>query len=117
MPTARFTTLLGIPDRTYRHWQARARAGHPPKGPWPTPAREANRQVIFGLAREHPAWGHRKGWGMARNAGHRVTTSTVLRILDDENLLLRADYQRERRQLAAARKAAFAAPPTGPNQV
>jgi putative transposase len=32
-------------------------------------------------------------------------------------LLLAADYQRERRQLAAARKAAFVNPPTSPNQV
>lgn len=43
--------------------------------------------------------------------------STVLRILDGEGLLLRADYQRERRQLAQQRRAAFAAPPTGPNMV
>ncbi len=53
---------------------------------------------------------------MAPHGGHRVATSTVLRILDEGNLLLKADHQRERRQLAA-RKAAFAAAPTGPNQV
>jgi transposase InsO family protein len=41
----------------------------------------------------------------------------VLRILDEEGLLLKADYQRERRRLAQARKVAFAAPPSGPNQV
>ena len=41
----------------------------------------------------------------------------MLRILDDAGLLLKADYQRERRQLAQQRKAAFAAPPTGPNMV
>jgi hypothetical protein len=49
--------------------------------------------------------------------GMSVAMSTVLRILDDRGLLLKADYQRERRQLAQARKAAFAAPPTGPNMV
>ena len=54
---------------------------------------------------------------MARHAGHSVSPSTVLRILDTEGLLLKADYQRERRELAKQRKAAFAAPPTGPNQV
>jgi len=54
---------------------------------------------------------------MARHAGHRLSASTVLRILAEEDLLLKADYQRERRNLAQARKAAFAAPPTGPNQV
>jgi transposase InsO family protein len=32
-------------------------------------------------------------------------------------LLLEASYQRERRRLAAERKAAFCEPPTGPNQV
>jgi putative transposase len=41
----------------------------------------------------------------------------VLLILDDEGLLLKAHYQRERRQLAQARRAAFADTPTGPNQV
>ncbi|MGL5443714.1 MAG: hypothetical protein ACRDDJ_14730, partial [[Mycobacterium] stephanolepidis] len=35
----------------------------------------------------------------------------------DEGLLLPANYQRQRRQLAQARKAAFAAAPTGPDQV
>jgi putative transposase len=54
---------------------------------------------------------------MARHHGHAVTASTVLRILDEKGPLLKADYQRERRQLAAARRAAFTAPPTGPNQV
>ena len=41
----------------------------------------------------------------------------MLRILRDEGLILPAHYQRERRQLAARRKAAFAVEPTGPNQV
>ena len=49
--------------------------------------------------------------------GHQLTTSTVLRILDEEGLVLKADYQRARRALATARRAAFAAPPTGPNMV
>jgi hypothetical protein len=43
--------------------------------------------------------------------------STVLRLLREEGLLLEPSYQRERRQLAARRKAAFAVEPTGPNQV
>jgi transposase InsO family protein len=65
----------------------------------------------------HPAWGHRKVWAMCRYDGHRVSQATVLRCLRDEGLLLPAAYQRERRQLAARRKAAFAVEPTGPNQV
>ena len=29
MPTTRFCALVGIPERTYRRWQAHARAGRP----------------------------------------------------------------------------------------
>lgn len=58
--------------------------------------------------------GHRKVWAMCRYDGHRVGESTVLRLLRDEGLLLEANYQRERRQHAARRKAAFATEPTGP---
>jgi len=117
MPTTRFCELFGIPERTYRRWQTRAVAGRLVKGPWPRPARECHREVIVALATAHPAWGHRKIWAMARHGRHAVTPSTVLRILDDEGLLLKADYQRERRRLAQQRRAAFAEPPTGPNQV
>jgi transposase InsO family protein len=41
----------------------------------------------------------------------------VLRLLREEGLLPEANYQRERRRLAARPKAAFAVEPTGPNQV
>ncbi len=77
----------------------------------------AHRDAIVGLATQHPAWGHRKIWAVARHGGHRVSQSSVLRILDEAGLLLKVDYQRERRQFAQQRKAAFAAPPTGPNMV
>jgi putative transposase len=117
MPTARFCRLIGIPERSYRRWQARSRYGQLSRGPWPRPARERSREVVVALAGAHPAWGHRKIWAMARHSGQQVTMSTVLRILDDAGLLLKADYQRERREQARQRKAAFAAPPTGPNQV
>src|SRR5687768_5286078 len=84
----------------------------------PRPTREVvPRHLVADLARKHPAWGHRKIWAMARHDGHQLTMSTVLRILRDEGLLLEASYQRERRRLAAERKAAFCEPPTGPNQV
>lgn len=69
------------------------------------------------MASKHPAWGHRKIWAMVRHDGHLVSPSTVLRIMADEGLLLRADYQKQRRELAKQRKAVFAAPPTRPNQV
>ncbi len=117
MSTARFCALIGMPERTWRRWQANARAGRPPKGPWPRPTRDAVRDAALDHALTHPAWGHRKIWAMLRHDGHRVSESTVLRLLRDEGLILPAEYQRERRRLAQRRKAAFATEPTGPNQV
>lgn len=117
MPTVRFCALIGVPERTWRRRQARAGDGVPVKGPWPRPAREKVREAARRHALAHPAWGHRKIWAMCRHDGHRVSQATVLRLLRDEGLILEANYQRERRQLAARRKAAFATEPTGPNQV
>ncbi|MFB7949197.1 hypothetical protein ACFC6L_30275 [Kitasatospora phosalacinea] len=54
---------------------------------------------------------------MCRHDGNLVSQATVLRLLRDEDLLPEAGCQRERRQLAAHRKAAFTTDPTGPNQV
>ena len=54
---------------------------------------------------------------MCRHDGLPVSAATVLRLLREEGLLLEASYQRERRHLAAQRKAAFAVEPTGANQV
>src|SRR5450759_3922145 len=58
-------------------------------------------------------WPTRRGvtakvWAMVRYDGHRVSAATVLRLLRDEGLLLEANYQRERRELAASRRAAHA---------
>ncbi|MFF0547311.1 transposase [Nocardia thailandica] len=117
MPTTRFCQVIGVPERTWRRRQARVRVGAPVKGPWPRPARETVREAARRHALEHPAWGHRKVWAMCRYEGFRVSQATVLRLLRDEGLLLPAAYQRERRQLAQRRKAAFAVEPTGPNQV
>jgi putative transposase len=117
MPTSRFCPLIGVPERTWRRHQARARAGRRVKGPWPRPARETARDVARRHALAHPAWGHRKVWAMCRYDGHAVSPATVLRLLRDEGLILEANYQAERRQHAARRKAAFAQEPAGPNQV
>ena len=117
MSTSRFCELLDIPERTWRRWQAKARAGKPVKGPWPAPSRDQHRAAVVATASKHPAWGHRKIWAMVRHDGHLLSPSTVLRIMADEGLLLHSDYQKQRRELAKQRKAAFAAPPTGPNQV
>ncbi|WP_223145195.1 IS3 family transposase [Actinotalea subterranea] len=110
MPTSRFCELIGMPERTWRRHQARAPAGGPVKGPWPRPARTRVREAVRAHALAHPAWGHRKVWAMLRYDGHRVSQATVLRLLRDEGLILEANYQRERRELAANRRAAFAAP-------
>lgn len=117
MSTARWCRLFDIPERTWRRWQARARSGEPPRRAHPQPAREAAAALVDKHASKHPAWGHRKIWALVRHDGHVVSEATVLRILRDEGLILPDHYQRERRQLAARRKAAFAEEPTGPNQV
>jgi transposase InsO family protein len=117
MPTAGFCRLIGVPERTWRRWQAKARRGRPAKGPWPQPVRHSAKSVIVAHATAHAAWGHRKVWAMTRRDGVRVSASTVMRALRDEGLLLQAGYQRERRRLAEQRKAAFTTPPTRPCQV
>jgi putative transposase len=117
MSTARFCQLIDMPERTWRRWQAKARAGDQPKGPWPRPARLTTKEVTLKHALAHPAWGHRKIWAMVRHDGHVVSQATVLRLLRDEDLILPAKYQRERRKLAERRKAAFGTDPTAPNQV
>ena len=117
MPTSRWCEKFGVPERTWRRWQSRSRAGEPVKGPWPKPARDAVRDRVLAHAAAHPAWGHRKIWAMVRHDGHVVSEATVLRLLRDERLILPDNYQRERRKLAERRKAAFATEPTAPNQV
>lgn len=120
MSTSRFCALFDVPERSWRRYQAQQRGSAPTpgtKGPWPQPVRTAARETVAAEAAKHPAWGHRKVWAMARHAGADVSQATVLRLLRDEGLILPAAYQKERRDLATRRKAAFAAPPTGPNQV
>jgi len=117
MPISRFAALVGIPRRTYTRWLAKVRAGYPTKGPWPTPAVEAIEPIVEKYAADWPAWGHRKIHALMRADGYDVSVSTVERAMRRRNLLQPVEYQRERRELAKARKAAFADPPTGPNQV
>jgi len=54
---------------------------------------------------------------MVRHEGHVVSQATVLRTMRDEGLILPVEYQKQRRELAKDRRAAFAKNPTGPNQV
>lgn len=118
MPVSRFCTLIGIPRRTYHRQLARHRAGEVVvKGPWPAPVVEAMEPVAAKYAADWPAWGHRKIHALMAVDGHAASASTVERALRRRGLLQPVDYQGERRELAKARKAAFATPPTRPNEV
>ena len=73
VPTARFCELIGVPERTWRRHQVRARAGDPVKGPWPRPARTRVREAVRAHALAHPTWGHRKVWAIVRYDGLSTT--------------------------------------------
>ena len=124
MPTTRFCQIIGVPERTWSRRQARQRSGEQARAPGrdrpgsrPRPARQSVREAARAHALAHPAWGHRKVWAMVRHEGLACSQATILRVLRDVGLILPAAYQRERRQLAQRRKAAFAVEPTGANQV
>ncbi|WP_371636571.1 hypothetical protein OG988_27020 [Streptomyces zaomyceticus] len=55
MPTARFCRLVGVPERTWRRHQARARQDTQARGSWPRPARARVRDAARRHALEHPA--------------------------------------------------------------
>jgi putative transposase len=110
--------LIGIPRRTYHRRLAALQRGAPPaKGPWPSPLADAVEPVAAKYAADWPAWGHRKIHALMAVDGHQASASTVCRSLRRRGLLQPVDYQGERRELAKARKAAFAAPPTRANEV
>jgi len=117
MPTSRFALLIGVPERSYRRRQHRQRRGCPARGPWPAPACDRVEPLAIAKADSFPAWGHRKVAALLRADGHPAPDSTVLRALKRTGRVLPVDYQAERRQHAAARRAAFVVPPSGPNQV
>jgi transposase InsO family protein len=119
MSISRFTMLIGMPRRTYTRQRSRLLAGEPVKGPWPAPVVEAIEPSVAKLAGEFPAWGHRKIWAL-HNLDHPaavVSQSSVRRAMGRRDLLQPVGYQRERRELAKARRAAFVTPPTHRNQV
>lgn len=119
MSISRFAELIEVPRRTYTRQRARWLAGEPPKGPWPAPTVERIEPTVAKLAAEFPAWGHRKIWAL-HNLDHPdqpVSQSSVRRAMARRDLLQPAGYQRERRELAKARRAAFVDPPTHRNQV
>ena len=109
--------MIGIPRRTWHRWQANARVTGRAKGPWPAPVVDAIEAVVAKYADDWPGWGHRKIFGLMRADGHTVSMSSVERAMRRRGLLQPVDYQGQRRELAKARKAAFADPPSGPGQV
>jgi transposase InsO family protein len=120
MSTSGFCRLFDIPERTWRRRQANARdGGVPGLGAWPAPVRRNDAIVaaVIRNARRHPVWGHRKVWALTRFDGIEVSQSSVLRIMREQGWLLPAAYQRERRDLAGQRKAAFANVPIRADEV
>jgi len=117
MTTARFTRLIGVPERSYRRWQQRQRQGRPVKGPWPTPSADRIEPTAVAYADRYPQWGSRTIATLMRIDGVHAPDSTTYRALKRVGRVLEVTYQADRRQHAQARKAAFVVPPTGPNQV
>ena len=117
MSTARFCRLAGVPERSYRRWQQRQRAGRPVKGPWPTPSADRLEPLAVAYADRYPQWGSHTIASLLRIDGIDAPDSTVYRALKRTGRVLEVNYQAQRRQHAQARKAAFLVPPDGPNQV
>ena len=118
LSVVRFCALAGIPESTwYRRRKRALAASQPAKGPWPAPKRREVEAVVHWLALRYPAWGHRKIWAMTVARGYEVSISTVYRILFERGLVHPARYQAQRRELAKARRAVFADPPTRRNRV
>lgn len=116
MPVARLLARLGIPRSTWYHWRRRQFEGKPIRR-WPAPVVDTVESTAGEYARTWSAWGHRKICAMMRADGVDVSASSVLRALKRLDLVLPERHLRERRALAAARKAAFMESPTRPNQV
>ena len=105
LPVARFATLSGIPERTYRRRLAKLRAcDEPVEGPWPTPAVDAAEAPAAKCASDWPAWGHHTIAAMMRADGLEVSTSTVERALRRRGLLLPRGFRADRKSWAAPRR-------------
>jgi transposase InsO family protein len=116
VPVRRFARRLGIPSSTWYHWRTAALAGRQLR-PRRAPVVDEIEEQAAQAAHRWSAWGHRKIWAMLRADGVAVSRSSVARALKRRDLLLPARYQRERRQLAAERRATFLAPPARRNRV
>lgn len=117
LSVSRFCELAGIPRASWYRRARRAAEGRPALGPWPAPVRDRIEQPAAQLALEWPAWGHRKIHALLAVDGFHASQATVRRALARRGLLQPVGYQRERRELAKARKAAFVDPPSRRNRV
>lgn len=106
---------MRLPRATY--YRRRAASARARKGPWPAPVRDRISSAAAAYALEWPAWGHRKIAALMQADGFQVSEATVKRALRARGLLQPVGYQRERRQLAAARRAAFLVAPVRRNRV
>jgi hypothetical protein len=119
LSVARFCELLGMPRASWYRWRAAVAGGaaRPGKGPWPAPVVDRVEPLAAKYAERWAAWGHRKVWGLLAADGVRASPSSVRRAMARRGLLQPVGYQAERRQLATARRAVFADPPTRRNRV
>jgi putative transposase len=119
MPITRFAELIGMPRRTYTRQRSRLMAGETIKGPWPAPVVDAIEPTVAKLAEAWPAWGHRKIAAMHAldHPDQTASAASVERAMRRRGLLQPVGYQRERRELAKARRAAFVETPSARNQV
>ena len=117
LSVSRFCEIAGVPRASWYRHARRAAEDLPARGPWPAPVRDRIEQPAAQLALEWPAWGHRKIHALLTVDGFEASQATVRRALARRGLLQPVGYQRERRELAKARKAAFVAPPARRNRV
>jgi len=80
------------------------------------PVREVIEEQVRELAEEHPCYGYRKIWALARQEGLKGSLSTVYRALKEARLLVEPSYQQELRENSQARKR-YLHRPTEPNQL
>jgi putative transposase len=84
---------------------------------WPTPAQDGISLPAVEVACRFSAWGHRKIWAMLRADGFDVSPSSVARALGRLGMLQPQRSLKERRELHAARRAAFVEAPTRRNRI
>ena len=78
MPTSRSCSLVGVPERTWPRWQAKARGHASPKGLGPKSIPGAAKERVVKHTAAHTARVHSKIWAMTRPDGVQVSVSTLM---------------------------------------